>query len=66
MSKMSFQATLRQVQQFFAELGRRVNKFGTDVQVSLKKATENIGESAEEKENVMTPAPELQDIKKDQ
>ncbi|RCN49188.1 hypothetical protein ANCCAN_04761 [Ancylostoma caninum] len=50
-------ATLRQVQEFFKEVVRRVNQFSTDVQVNLKKATEKSDESKE-----VTPMPELRPV----
>ncbi|KHJ88828.1 hypothetical protein OESDEN_11370 [Oesophagostomum dentatum] len=64
-----FDATLRQVQQFFIELVRRVNKFGTDVQVSWKKANEEINDAGEESQTTpvptepqATPMPELRPV----
>lgn len=52
-----FQATLRQVAEFFKEVVRRVNQFSTDVQENLKKATEKSDDSEE-----ATPMPELRPI----
>ncbi|KAK6758250.1 hypothetical protein RB195_015833 [Necator americanus] len=53
-------ATLQQVQEFFKEIVRRVNQFGTDVQVNLKKVTEKSRNSDE-----ITPMTELQDAEKE-
>ncbi|KAJ1346340.1 hypothetical protein KIN20_001103 [Parelaphostrongylus tenuis] len=48
--------TLRQVQEFFKNLVRRVNQFGTDVQLNLKKLPRP------EHPKYVTPLPELTEI----